>query len=655
MPYLKLRDLATHRVIETRDAVVRLGRDSTSAVAWSDDAARVVSARHAEIRHAAGEWRLVDLGSRNGTYVNGRRVTAETPLKAGDEVRLGETGPTLQVVAVTETFEATLAERPAVALGGPPERPVETRPYAVTLVAAATGKRFEALGTRIRMGRGPECEVQAVEASNPVVSRVHAELTVGPTGGLAVRDAGSKNGTFLNGDRITQPMPVRLGDRIMLGPGGPVLLVDGLGTAPMRAVARPKAGGLGPRTVMGLISKALGEAKAERARGGRASTRFLKAVAAELGRGSARKLRWLTTAAALVVLLLSGGVYGVYWLLSEEVARTGRALRTAEDSARAEAERLRRELALARAAAAPAAQVESLRVALFTAQGRTAELQATLERAQAALGSQLAAGETRRLEAQRELQRLHEQLAAAERRAPSQAMIDSLRRAVSAAEAQTAGLATKLRAIRGLDFASIAQQHQGAVGLITAAMGGAYYDGTGFVISPDGYMLTNWHVVADSTHPLADTIWVTMADQAGARLADVVGASRDRDLALLKIRLYQGLHLTAVDWSGTKARQGEPAALIGFPAGSGFARDRSRAVRTSMTAGILSRVTSELIQFDGMTAGGSSGSPVFNANGEVVSVHRAGLRQGPGFALSVPVRDAIALLPPELKSRLGLQ
>ena len=94
--------------------------------------------------------------------------------------------------------------------------------------------------------------------------------------------------------------------------------------------------------------------------------------------------------------------------------------------------------------------------------------------------------------------------------------------------------------------------------------------------------------------------------------------------------------------------------MIGYPAGSGFARDRTSIVRTSMTAGILSRVTADPIQFDGMTTGGSSGSPVFNADGDVISVHRAGLRQGPGFALSVPVKYAIPLMPPALRQRLGV-
>jgi pSer/pThr/pTyr-binding forkhead associated (FHA) protein/S1-C subfamily serine protease len=625
---------------------VRIGREPGSTILFSGAAAKVVSTRHAEIRFEGGGWVVADLGSRNGTYLNGRRLAAVAPLQVGDTIRLGESGPELRVAAVAAGPEATIAEHPAIAA-----KPAEVRAYGVTLLATATGKRYEARGTRIRLGRGSECDVQPVEAGDTIVSRVHAELTVGPTGGLVVRDAESKNGTFLNGERITRAMPLRLGDKIMLGQGGPVLLVEGMGTAPVKAVPRAAAqpeggGGLGQQTVIGLIGQALAKA--------RRPTDFMRAVAEEVGKDARRKIRWLTGLVILLVLMLGGGVYGVYWLLSLQAEHTEQALRTAEDSARAESERLRRELAEARAAAAPAAQVDLLRTQLEAAQARTTQLQAALDRAQHALGEQLAVGETRREEAQRDLQRMREQLAAAERRAPSQGLIDSLRRAVAAAETQTANLDAKMRAIRATDFAGLAQQNQGAVGLITVALGGGYYDGTGFIISPDGYMLTNWHVVADSTHAEPDTVWVTMADQSLGRFADVIATSSERDVALLKIRGYQGPSLTAIDWKGTKARQGEPAALIGYPAGSGFARDRASVVRTSMTAGILSRVTADLIQFDGMTTGGSSGSPVFNADGEVVSVHRAGLRQGPGFALSVPVKYAIPLMPPALRQRLGV-
>jgi pSer/pThr/pTyr-binding forkhead associated (FHA) protein/S1-C subfamily serine protease len=636
VPYIKLVEgsRSGQPATEAHRSPVRLGREPGSTILFGGDAAKVVSTRHAEIRFESGGWVVADLGSRNGTYLNGRRLAAGVaPLKVGDTIRLGESGPELLVAAVAAAAEV---------------KPAEVRAYGVTLLAAATGKRYEARGTRIRLGRGSECEVQPVEAGQgeTIVSRVHAELTVGPSGGLVLRDAESKNGTYLNGERITQALPVRLGDKIMLGQGGPVLLVEGMGTAPVKAVPRPAAGGgLGQQTVMGMIGRALAKA--------RRPTDFMRAVAEEVGKDARLKIRWLTALVILLVLMLAGGVYCVYWLLSAQAEYTEQALRTAEDSARAESERLRRELAEARAAAAPAAQVDLLRSQLEAAQARTTQLQAALDRAQQALGAQLAVGETRREEAQRDLQRMREQLAAAERRAPSQGLIDSLRRAVAAAETQTANLDAKMRAIRATDFAGMAQQNQGAVGLITVSLGGSYYDGTGFIVSSDGYMLTNWHVVADSTHAQPDTIWVTMADQSLGRFADVVATSNERDIALIKVRGYQGPSLTAIDWKGTKARQGEPAALIGYPAGSGFARDRASVVRTSMTAGILSRVTADLIQFDGMTTGGSSGSPVFNADGEVISVHRAGLRQGPGFALSVPVKYAIPLMPPALRQRLG--
>ena len=668
MPYLKLQLHASGTVLDVRDAVATLGRDPGATVTFSGDDARVVSTRHAELRHQDGGWVLVDLESRNGSFLNGRRVQGQSPVAAGDEIRLGETGPRLTVVATNDAVGATLAEQPAYDLlkqssSAPAApsvaRPPEARPYGVTLIATATGKRFEAKGTRIRLGRGKECEVRPVEGGEGVVSRVHAELTVGPSGGLSLRDVGSKNGTFLNGDRINDPMPVRLGDRITLGPGGPVLVVEGIGTGPMKAAQRPAAAPgpevMGQKTVMGLINSALEQAREERRRGGRGSTAFLKAVAAEVGKDSRRKFRWITASIVILVLVLGAGVFGVYQLLSQQVAQTEVARRSSEDSSRADAERLRQALDSARAQAAPAATVDSLRVQLESAQARTAELSEALGRAQSALSQQLSAGETQRQASERELQRLRDQLTEAQKSAPSSSQIDSLRRQVSAAEAQTASLDARMRAVRGTDFASIAQQNQGAVGLITVSFGKNYYNGTGFAISADGYMLTNWHVVTDSGYPKPDTIWVTMADQAAARFADVVVTSQDRDIALIKVRLYQGPYLSAIDWGGTKSRQGEPAALIGYPAGAGFARYRSTVVRTSMTAGIISRVTDDVIQFDGMTVGGSSGSPVFNANGEVISIHRAGLPQAPGFALSVPIRHAVPLLPADLKAKLGIQ
>src|SRR2546429_5573324 len=66
-------------------------------------------------------------------------------------------------------------------------------------------------------------------------------------------------------------------------------------------------------------------------------------------------------------------------------------------------------------------------------------------------------------------------------------------------------------------------------------------------------------------------------------------------------------------------------------------------------------ISDDVIQFDGMTIGGSSGSPLFNANGEVIAIHRAGLAQAPGFAISVPIRHAVAIMPIPLRHKLGIE
>jgi S1-C subfamily serine protease len=233
--------------------------------------------------------------------------------------------------------------------------------------------------------------------------------------------------------------------------------------------------------------------------------------------------------------------------------------------------------------------------------------------------------------------------------------VDSLRSAIREAEQQAENISDQLRAVSGVNLAALAQANQGAVGLVTVFEGLRLYDGSGFVITPSGYFVTNRHVVQPDGKE-ADSVFVTMADERFMEPADVIAIAPpgQPDLAVIKIRGYGGSHIEEVDWSGDRATQGEPAALIGFPAGLGAALDQTRTVRTSMSAGIFSKVTSESIQFDGFTVEGSSGSPVFNASGEVVAVHRGSLRGATGLGFGVPVTKLITLLPDEVKSELGL-
>ena len=95
---------------------VSIGRASECSIPIKD---RYLSRKHAEIVATQGSWLLKDLGSANGTYLNGTRVERDTPLKPGDRIRLGDTEivfetrehSTDRFLAVADT-----AERPSIAI-----------------------------------------------------------------------------------------------------------------------------------------------------------------------------------------------------------------------------------------------------------------------------------------------------------------------------------------------------------------------------------------------------------------------------------------------------------------------------------------------------------------------------------------------------------
>jgi DNA-binding CsgD family transcriptional regulator len=92
-PFLVYRDESgAQRIValaeEASQLTIGSGADSDITFGWDDH----VSALHAELRHVAGEWLLVDDGlSRNGTHVNGERVAGRRRLRDSDELRIGQT------------------------------------------------------------------------------------------------------------------------------------------------------------------------------------------------------------------------------------------------------------------------------------------------------------------------------------------------------------------------------------------------------------------------------------------------------------------------------------------------------------------------------------------------------------------------------------
>ena len=191
---------------------------------------------------------LEDLGSRNGTYLDEAKVPPDSPrfLAVGSVIRLGEAGPRFRIDEVSTRLVApTVAEHaiaspidktaPMEAVSeesslqeaeeeGTPASPTAT----IVLEEQRTGKSYKASGGRIRIGRGMECEVRPVSSGDTSVSRVHAEIVLKPDGRCVIVDARSRNGTQVNGRDLKGEHPLRMGDSVTLGDGGPELLVASL-------------------------------------------------------------------------------------------------------------------------------------------------------------------------------------------------------------------------------------------------------------------------------------------------------------------------------------------------------------------------------------------------------------------------------------------
>lgn len=164
--------------------------------------------------------------------------------------------------------------------------------------------------------------------------------------------------------------------------------------------------------------------------------------------------------------------------------------------------------------------------------------------------------------------------------------------------------------------------------------------GSGFIISADGYVVTNYHVVENVTE-----VSVTLDD--GKELpATIVGTDKKTDIALLKIK--EGGNYPHVDLATSVPRVGDWVIAVGNPFGLGG----------TVTAGIISARGRDIgaspyddfLQIDAPVNRGNSGGPTFNAQGQVVGVNTAifspsGGSVGIGFAIPADtVKTVVAAL-----------
>ncbi|MCB0076942.1 MAG: trypsin-like peptidase domain-containing protein [Anaerolineales bacterium] len=215
---------------------------------------------------------------------------------------------------------------------------------------------------------------------------------------------------------------------------------------------------------------------------------------------------------------------------------------------------------------------------------------------------------------------------------PSPTVVPPTAEAASS-DAETTGPALGLPTTN--DVASMVERVGPATVQVLTPLG----SGSGVIISEEGYIVTNAHVVANAAQ---FAVVYQQGEQIEARL---VGSAPDFDIAVLKVDVAVP---AVAPWGDSSAlRLGEPVIAIGSPLGLDY--------QNTVTSGILGGINRSienlvgLIQHDAAINPGNSGGPLLNARGEVIGINTAVVRgglntqaEGLGFAVPSAIAQSVA-------------
>jgi pSer/pThr/pTyr-binding forkhead associated (FHA) protein/S1-C subfamily serine protease len=600
--------------------IVRIGRHPGSDVVFDADDDLVVGRHHAEIRVERDAVVIHDLESRNGTFVNGRRISEPTELRDGNVLQFGEGGPKVRC-----TIEAALAATMVFT--------AETDGLAETRVFNAThpGIRLEFVGGHragtsvsltdrvITFGRRPECTVHFDDPADRRASGVHAEMRL-DIDGYVLSDKNSTNGTFVNGERIEQTR-LSTGDVIQFGKNGPKLRAE-LGrdlsddhltsrvdidvelehtqtTAdvsyvttvhddPSASASLPVNHGLGHNTVQLMIRDAVEVARQN------PGTQILRAVVAQATHQAHRTTRMYAGGILTLLLLASGGLF--YKSNADNAA-------------------LRENFAehIGGVQSALESQLSQTHNAIDVLEGQVAKAATREEMEQI---NQLVVAEQERA------QQLQQQLASA-------------RQQIEAVDARSA------QAFRS--FRHVASEAAPAMFMI-----GMYYPDSdavrgfcsGFAVRPDGLVLTNAHCEISMAEMLSE------ARSEGIRAIPIVIQNGDAEVVyeVTERRSHPAYHSSGIDVAYLRVdargrslavvslapaeelasiNAGYEIAVYGYPGEIMDPYDPG----ATLLSGTVGRLVEggKQIQHSALTSKGTSGSPILNLNGQVVGINASGI------------------------------
>jgi S1-C subfamily serine protease len=433
----------------------------------------------------------------------------------------------------------------------------------------------------IGLGRHPLSDVRFDAERDLDVSSRHAAI-VRKTEGFVLQDLGSRNGTFVNGQRIAADTLLRDGDVIGFGANGPALefaVTETDADLPATAAAE----GLAERT--SSPREVFAAAAPPRATAPRQSTGVR--IRAEVARQTAQLRR---TTKVLIVLLLIVAT-GFAWMQWDGRRRANelRQLQVRADSLMRESRALNSRFQ---------SELQGVRDALKASQDETTRLRREL----AASGGDASS-----------VARLRTELDAAERR-----------------QHALAG------AVGGVDYRAISHRNQDAVAIVLVEYtDGERFSGTAFAFDSIGTMVTNKHIlVGEDGTKTPRRVGVVFSGSTQFWRGELVGVSSEADIGVFRVSIKGGTpRVAGLARTREGVERGDPVAILGYPLGFDLpmeAQGGQPIAEPTLTVGTVSKTLTAVVQVDAYGAPGSSGSPIFDREGKVIAVLYGGERESQG-------------------------